>query len=56
MVYYRMRYELTKQLQGSPHSYWMLRVFNPDNSVRMVHTSNTFGYIQKILKRYTENN
>jgi len=47
-----MRYELAERLQGSPQSYWMLRIFDYDHVVIHVHTGKKLAYLQKILARY----
>ena len=47
-----MRYELAERLQGTRQAYWMLRILNPDRTVRAVHTSKSLPYIRKILDRY----
>ena len=48
-----MRYEIENHLKGSPHQFYILKVWlSPQDSGPRVHTGKNMGYISRTLANY----
>ena len=51
-----MRYEIESHLKGSPHQFYILKVWlSPQDSGPRVHTGKNMGYISRTLANYKKN-